>query len=833
MNLKSFIFCFGAVLIISGCTTPKNKPAAKLYLHNGWQFKKTSDSVWLSASVPGNVHTDLYDNKQIPHPFLKENEEDLQWISEEHWDYSTTFSADEETLKKKQHFLHFDGIDTYAQVYFNDHLVLETNNAFRFWKTDVSSLIKPENTLLVKFFPTSLHEIAEAQKLPYTLPEGPRVFTRKAQFQYGWDWGPSYNTSGIWREVYLESHNGIKIEDVYIKQNELSDNLAQLSAEIEVFSAENDDFSVEIWVNNQKAASQNITRKEKNAVFEIPFEIKNPKRWWTHNLGEPYLYDISVLLKKDGILVDSLSLKKGLRTVELITEKDEKGETFYFKLNDKPVFMKGANYIPQNSFQNWVGDTHYENLLNDAVEANINMLRVWGGGIYENAVFYELCDEKGILVWQDFMFACAMYPGDDAFLENVRQEAVENVKRLRNHSSIALWCGNNESSEGWHRWGWQDGRSDTEKAEIWGNYLKVFDDILPNTVKELTDIPYWESSPKFGRGDIRYKTEGDAHDWWIWHDGHPFENLEKNVPRFMSEFGFQAFPHYETLKLMSDSTAFSVQSAAVKAHQKHRVGMETILQYMEWDFPVPADDEDYVYISQLLQAYGIGKGIEAHRRAKPYTMGSLYWQLNDCWPSVSWSGIDYLGHWKALHYQAKRSFKNLLVSQEIVNDTLRVFIVNDDFQEHQGILKVEVLDFNGNVLQHYSKKVAINPDSSKSYLQIPVKGYSIVADKIVFATTFKEETSLFYLLKPKELSLEEGEIQTEISKTDAGFQIKLQSKVLQKNVFLYLENFGEHPVHFSDNYFDLLPNIPKIIDLKTGNTQIPGLKVKTLNMILE
>lgn len=260
----------------------------------------------------------------------------------------------------------------------------------------------------------------------------------------------------------------------------------------------------------------------------LPISIENPKLWWTHNLSEPFLYTFKFRLKDEkGIIFDEKTIKKGLRTIELVTEKDDWGESFYFKLNGIPIYMKDANYIPQNSFQNWVKDSDYEILLQDVVDSNMNMLRVWGGGAYEEDIFYDLCDENGILVWQDFMFACAMYPGDTAFLENVRQEAIENIKRLRNHSSIALWCGNNENSEGWHRWGWQDGRSESEKAEIWGNYQKLFNGILPNLVEDLTDSPYWETSPKFGRGDERYISEGNVHDWWIWHDGHPFENLEK------------------------------------------------------------------------------------------------------------------------------------------------------------------------------------------------------------------------------------------------------------------------------------------------------------------
>ena len=421
----------------------------------------------------------------------------------------------------------------------------------------------------------------------------------------------------------------------------------------------------------------------------LPIIIKNPKRWWPHNLGEPYLYDIKVIVKDKGKILDSISTKYGIRTIDLVTEKDSIGESFYFKVNDVPVYAKGANYIPQHSFQNKVQDSDYENLLNNVVDANMNMLRVWGGGIYENDIFYELCDEKGILVWQDFMFACAMYPGDDDFLKTVEKEAEDNVRRLRNHASIALWCGNNENSEGWHRWGWQAGRSEDEKAEIWNNYLKVFDSILPNTVSQLTDTDYWETSPKYGRGNPKYKTEGDAHDWWIWHDGYPFEHLEENVPRFMSEFGFQSFPSYETIRYINQNDSIEISSEGFKNHQKHSRGFQIIEDYMQRDFPVPENPEDYVYISQLLQAYGIIKGIEAQRRAKPFNMGTLYWQLNDCWPAISWSSIDFLGNWKALHYKAKRSFEDVLISSKVENDTLRTWIVNDDLDSKNGMLSLQ------------------------------------------------------------------------------------------------------------------------------------------------
>ena len=491
--------------------------------------------------------------------------------------------------------------------------------------------------------------------------------------------------------------------------------------------------------------------------------------------------------------------------------------------------MKGANYIPQNSLQNLVTTQHYKKLLNDVVDANMNMLRVWGGGIYENDLFYDLCDEKGILIWQDFMFACAMYPGDDAFLNTVKTEAEQNVKRLRNHASIALWCGNNENSEGWKRWGWQTNRSEKEKEEIWNNYLKVFDSILPNTVRQYTSTNYWQTSPKYGRGNPLYNTEGDAHDWWIWHDAYPFEHLEENVPRFMSEFGFQSLPSYEVINYINQNDTLHITSDGFKNHQKHSRGFDLIDTYMKRDFPIPTQPEDYVYMSQVLQAYGITKGIEAHRRAKPYNMGTLYWQLNDCWPSVSWSSIDFFGNWKALHYKVKKAFKNELISSVIENDTLKTYVVNDNRDSYHTMLTVQILDFDGHVIYKDTKAIDVDSNSSNIKHELDIKSLQLDKSNAVIITKIGKNTSYFYLAKPKNLKLKKSEMINRIIKTKLGYNIELSCKTLQKEVFLYTETKG----HFSDNYFDLLPNETKTIAFKTEDVELNEIKIKTLNMFID
>src|SRR5690606_3844144 len=449
------------------------------------------------------------------------------------------------------------------------------------------------------------------------------------------------------------------------------------------------------------------------------------------------------------------------------------------------------------------------------------------GGIYENDKFYELCDEMGILVWQDFMFACAMYPGDDDFLENVRQEAIDNVKRLRNHSSIALWCGNNESSEGWHRWGWQEGRSEDEKAEIWRNYQKLFNGILPEIIKEYTDLPYWESSPKFGRGDARYISQADAHDWGIWHDGQPFEELAEKTPRFMSEFGFQSFPSLEVVNFINNENSPTISSEEFKNHQKHSRGFDIIRTYMERDFPVPTNEEDYVYVSQVLQAYGIGKGIEAQRRNKPYTMGSLYWQLNDCWPGVSWSGIDSFGNWKALQYQVKHSFADVLVSFERKADKLNVFVVNDGLNSLSGVLKVEILDFEGTKLKEYGHNVQVEENSSTSVFQLDLEEFKERENETFVWVKYFNPTATYFLAKPKDLKLPKQQVDVEIHQSENGFQIRLHSGVLQKSIFLSSKVEGK----FEKNFFDILPNHTYQVDFKTDakELRVEDLKIKSLN----
>jgi beta-mannosidase len=807
------------ILILICCSVSAQTSYRNLSIEN-WTFNKQNEAKKYKATIPGTIHTDLFQNQLIPDPFFGNNEKQLQWIENENWEYETHFSLTKSELKNQNIDLEFEGLDTYATVFLNGKVVLEANNMFRKWTISSKSHLKiGTNHLKVIFHSAVQKGKEEAKRLPYTLPEKERVFVRKAQYQFGWDWGPRFVTAGIWKKVQLKFWNSAQIESVQFEQSGITKYGALLFFNINVNSQIEGDFVFIINKNKHKRKlSKGVT------VIELPYVIDNPKLWWCNGLGEPTLYPFSIELYQKGKLLDKKKLNIGLRTIELIQEKDQAGKSFYFKLNGKPVFMKGANVVPPDNFLPRVSDSTYFSLVENAKKANMNMLRVWGGGVYFDDAFYEACDANGILVWQDFMFACSMYPGDEKFVENVKQEVIDNVNRLQNHPSIAIWCGNNENDEGWHNWGWQKqfNYSKADSTQIWNDYKKVFHEMIPQTLDSLLPKEkniYWSSSPSKGWGRKESLTQGDVHYWGVWWGKEPFEIYEKKVGRFVSEYGFQGMPNLGTLKKVIHNEDLNFTSEAFKNHQKHSTGYETIKEYMERDYVVPKDFEDYAYVSQLLQARGMKIAIEAHRRAKPYCMGTLYWQLNDCWPVTSWSSLDYYGNWKAFHYQAKRSFENLLLSVAEKNNGYEVFLVNDTFENYSGKLELELFSFDGKLLWNTSKEITIKENSSTNVHEIPkvyLKSFDL--KQTVLKVKFNEVQSQYFFVKPKDLKLQKPNIEIKMIN---DFTVEISSDVLAKNVFLSSEN----EVFFEDNYFDLLPNEKRVIKLSKAMKEI---KVKSL-----
>lgn len=785
-----------------------------------WTFNKQNEPTKHKATIPGTIHTDLFQNQLIPDPFFGANEKQLQWIENENWEYETIFTLSESELKNQNVDLEFEGLDTYATVYLNGKVVLKADNMFRKWIISAKSHLKIGNNHLKIVFHSAVQKgKEEAKKLSYTLPEKERVFVRKAQYQFGWDWGPRFVTAGIWKPVQLKFWNSAKIENIKYSQIELNDQKAILEFTTEVSAFKEKSIQLKI---NEKSATFNL-KKGKNKI-KMQYEIANPKLWWSNGLGEANLYSFTIEISQKNQLMDSKKLHIGLRTIELVQEKDQFGSSFYFKLNGKPIFMKGANVVPPDSFLSRVSDSTYFSLVENAKKANMNMIRVWGGGVYFDDAFYEACDANGILVWQDFMFACAMYPGDEKFVQNVKQEVIYNVNRLQNHPSIAIWCGNNENDEGWHNWGWQKqfNYSKMDSTKIWNDYKKVFHEMIPQTLDSLLPKEkniYWSSSPSKGWGRKESLTQGDVHYWGVWWGKEPFEIYEKKVGRFISEYGFQGMPNLGILQKSMAQEDLNFTSEAFRNHQKHPTGFETINEYMEHDYVVPNDFEDYIYVSQLLQARGMKIAIEAHRRAKPYCMGTLYWQLNDCWPVTSWSSLDYYGNWKAFHYQSKRSFENLMLSIKEENEKFKVYLVNDNLESFSGKMELELISFDGKLIWKTSKEITIEENLSKIVYELikeDLKSFDL--QQSVLKVKFNGVQSQYFFVKPKALKLQKPTIQ--IKKLN-DFMIEISSDVLAKDIFLSSEN----EVFFEDNYFDVLPNEKRIINV----SKIPkNIKVKSL-----
>jgi len=817
-----FLYClsiFYAVNHLTGQELTLLKP------EGGWHFRQQDTGTWYPAEIPGVVHLDLMRNGLIPDPFYRDNEAKVQWVGEAEWEYRATFLISREQIGWQHIELLFMGIDTYAAVYLNDSLALTANNMFREWTADVKGILKEgDNDLRIIFSSAIKQNRALYGQLPYKLPGDEKVVCRKAAYHFGWDWGPTLVTAGIWRPVYLRFRNAAEVKEVQFIQKELAGTHAVVDARFSIFSDKEDSVSIRIENDHSMLGRERaLLRPGFNEVI-YGFEVRDPRLWWPNGMGVPYLYDFSYTVETGDGQISEGRQRIGLRTIELVREKDEKGSTFFFRVNGKPVFIKGANYIPQDNFLPRVSDSTYRSLIGKARSAGMNMLRVWGGGIYENDIFYDLCDENGIMVWQDFMFACAMYPGNDAFMENVHIEAEGNVKRLRNHACLALWCGNNEIDEGWKNWGWQKqyGYNHADSASVYDNYLKLFHRTLPDCIRQFdSGRAYIPTSPQHGWGRTASLTEGDSHYWGVWWGKEPFSFYEKKTGRFMSEYGFQGFPDPSTIAGFTLPDDKHTGSAVLKVHQKHPVGFEIIDEYLGRDFRKPKDFSSYAYVSQLLQLRGIVTAIEAHRRAKPYCMGTLYWQLNDCWPVVSWSSVDYYGKKKALHYALKEAYGKILISPVMDEGRLKVWIVSDDTAEIRSVLSVRLLDFNGKTLSGMEKKITLAGNSSQVFLdtlQSALLGDHDPGGTLLLVTlkgtgpgTQMILRRICYFTTPKELKLPHPGIEKKVTQTMDGYRIMISADKLVKNLCLTSEPEGE----FSDNYFDLLPGETVAVQFRT------------------
>lgn len=812
--LSMFCFLISATITMAGDVEWKQD----------WKFRKCGEKAWLPASVPGTVHTDLFSNRFIPDPFFGSNEKQLQWIDTCDWEYEMVFSGQDTLFSHQEADLVFDGLDTYADVYLNDSLLLSADNMFRSWVVPLKKIIRAgENKLRVVFHSAVKKGKSLAAQSSVILPGEERAFTRKAAYHYGWDWGPRFVTCGIWRPVHIRTWDHFYISNIHIVQEKLLDNVAVLNIAADVYSRDGDgDFLLKM-VNKTTGQRLGHNAQIKPGMNRIQFEynLYGPKKWWCNGMGTPFLYTFYFEGSDYKGNFDRTEQKIGLRTLEIVQEADSAGKSFYVKLNGVLVFIKGANYVPMDNFLPRVSKGAQDSLLIDVVAAHMNMLRVWGGGIYESDQFYSMCDEKGILVWQDLMFAGEMLPGDSAFVSNVLEEVKENSRRLRNHPCLALWCGNNEIDEAWHNWGWQKEfhYSVSDSSKIWDDYQHLFLEKIPALLSEQDSGRfYWPSSPSIGWGHEESLRSGDSHYWGVWWGNEPIENYNAKVGRFASEYGMQALPAMETIKSFTNPDQRNLGSSEMKAHQKHPTGFETIHSYLLRDYKAPENLEDYIYISQLLQANALRTAIEAHRRSRNSCMGTMYWQLNDCWPVVSWSTRDYSGRWKAGHYAVQDAFKTVLVSPEEKNGKINFYVVSDSSSDISGRLLLQLISFDGKEKWFSSQDLVFKAGNSQLCYSFdtllmnqkvdPEKGF-ILATVISKGVVLDER--LVYLRKPKDLLLPKAK--PEITVDPDGTSLVLKSSKLIKDICIRVNGSEQ----LSRNYFDVVPGEEYRIALPAGS----------------
>ena len=828
------IVCSLAACFMSLTASAYQKPQV-CTLHSDWTFCQVGDTLWSDAKVPGTIHQDLINHNRIPNPFYGMNEEAVQWVENEDWMYRTSFVVTEEQLNRDAAVLELDGLDTYADVFLNGALILRSDNMFVGHKVSVKSVLrKGENRLLIRFRSAVKEALPQWETNGFDYPadndhssKRVSIYTRKAPYSYGWDWGIRLATCGIWRSVRLVFLDVARIEDYYVRQASVSASKADVDNRLEITNVTSQPVSALLKVayhysaNDTKEVQKQIELRPGENTVSLPVMIDNPYLWMPNGWGEPSLYKFTASVSVDGVEVASQERQVGLRSIRVVMEDDEHGKSFYFEVNGHPMFAKGANFIPDDALLPNVTTERYKRIFEDVKAANMNMLRVWGGGIYEDDKFYDEADRNGILIWQDFLFACTTYPHDPLFLKRVEAEAEYNIKRLRGHASLAMWCGNNEIYEGVRYWGWKNKYTSEAFAEMNRGYDVLFRQLLPDMVKRFdSDRFYMHGSPyeaNWGRPES-WKI-ADSHNWGTWYGRKPFESFDSEIPRFMSEYGFQAFPEMKTIRTFAEEKDFELESPVMNAHQKATIGNALIKQTMGLYYKVPAKFEDLVYVGLVLQGQGMRHGIEAHRRNRPYCMGSLFWQLNDSWPVVSWSSIDYYGNWKAMQYQSQRAFAPVLINAIKEGDDLCVYLISDELQDRDDVrLTVELMDFDGKSHGKWTQNGKLTANTSMLFLKKRVDEFLSKQDA---ATSFLRFTlkakngaaladEVFYFAYPKDQKLPEARIETSVKKRGEVIEMTLKTDKLARDIFIEVPVQG---VRFSDNFFDLLPGQRKKITI--------------------
>ncbi|MFV7424863.1 beta-mannosidase [Stenotrophomonas geniculata] len=850
-------------------------PATAAPLQAQWEFRMLPGDAqgaahpglqqWRAAQVPGSVHTDLLAHALIRDPYVGAPEAELQWIGLAAWEYRARFDVDAATLAKPNAELRFDGLDTYAEVSLNGKPLLRADNAHRTWRARVDGRLRANGNELQIVFRSPIrtllpgvqampHKIAGNYPSPYgDEPKDAMVgnFARKPAYHFGWDWGPRYVTAGVWRGVDLQAWDTHRLADLAVRTDALSAQQAKLTVLLQVEQGAAAGSAV-VNVDVQDPQGRSVARVKRTVLLkpgqnavEVPVELVKPQRWWPVGHGAQDRYTVQARLDDGADATRAREQRIGLRTVELRREEDGKGgQGFAFVINGVEIFAKGANVIPFDAFPARVDATRLRQVLTAARDANMNMLRNWGGGYYEDDAFFDIADELGLLVWQDFMFGGGMQPGyDPAFRASVVAEARDNVRRLRHHPSIVLWCGNNEEETAWKDWG--HGRDlkaadPAFAAKVWQGYVDLFGNDLRQVVgEEGLGVPYWSSSPS---NDLDEKANdsnrGDKHYWQVWgNPALPVQAYLRETPRFMSEYGLQAWPSVATVDQIATRAEQRIDSPVIRAHQKFMAGEgnSRLLHYIELGYGTPKDFEDFVYLSQVMQADGIALAALHHRASRPYTMGSLYWQLNDVWPGASWSSVDYSGRWKALHFAARRFFAPVTVAALRDEGSTRVRLINDGAAQ-DARWRLRVMDMDGKVLRRREDAVTLT-----------ASGVTSIGDfrdaELLAGADPKRKVAVFELLQngavsarqvvgfveAKDQVLPRQKLKATLSIEGGHYRLRLESAAYVRAAWI---DFGALDVQVEDNLLDLLPGETRDIAVRGPvdlTTLREALKVKTLN----
>jgi beta-mannosidase len=800
-----------------------------------WMDIEDNSNNWLPAQVPGTVHQDLLRADVIPDPFRRLNEKEVAWVDERNWLYLRKFELSEDFLNNSPAELIFHGLDTYAEIALNGYLLGKSENMFTSWRRRVEAYLKPGHNVLAIRFSSALQrvkDIAKEDNCPFIYGGSviERGYARKALYSFGWDWGPELATSGIWKDVELVFPYKAALSDVHFT-SKVEGNIAYINVDASVTGYTPGCYTVRYMLSGhgytETMQKEIIDPTESTFTASTEFAIDNPKLWWPAGYGDPSLYNLHVELLDGETLLDTKDMHVGIRTVELIQEPDEIGESFYFRINGVPVFAKGANWIPGDSFLPRVDKAKYQKLIDMAKEANMNMLRVWGGGIYEDDAFYNACDERGIMVWQDFMFACYEVPEAEWFHKLVEEEAKENIIRLRNHPSLMLWCGNNENDTTFY-----GGQRKLGKTVYYGD--TIYSQILPRICSRLDpDRPYWRSSPSGGEHP-NCQTHGDRHSWDVFGGRQPYANYRQDHGRFLSEFGFQALPTMQTIRTFTDESDLSPNSDVMKSHNKMVGGMERLGEYLDTHFQPYSDFEEYLAQTQINQGEAMRCGIEHWRSHKFDTSGTLIWQLNDCWPVSSWSLIDYGNRRKAAYYFVKRAFAPVMLSIWPGEEEIEINLINDTLNTIGGTAEVCLVDACGETIWQHKASLSAGANGTGQII-IPVSALPDEAKDgtILLASVYNKNGTVACsqaLFRPmKDLCIPAAELaitSIEPCKHD-GFIVTISAEDIACYVHLASQ---DAELSCSDNWFHMLPGEKReIVVYPVSPINPDSIKVQCLN----